>query len=242
MARKPKSDWAPTKYELRRNRWRASAANGISSRLVTDLQLRGYETALRSFARGRLVDLGCGNAPLCGIYRRLVDEYVWADWASTAHALFYLDHEVDLNKPLPFADAEFDTVLLSDVLEHIAEPDLLLSEIARILRPGGHAIIGVPFLYWIHEAPHDHHRYTKFKLVHFGEKHRLEVVQIEEAGGALDVWSDLTSKLLELVWAPLAGVAYYGWVLAKKLPVIHRVNTKAVWKFPLAYVAVYRRP
>jgi len=46
-----------------------------------------------------------------------------------------LDQMVDLTGALPFERGSFDTVLLTDVLEHIPEPTSLMCEIARILRP-----------------------------------------------------------------------------------------------------------
>ena len=45
---------------------------------------------------------------------------------------------------LPFGDGEFDTVMLDNVLEHIAQPAPLLREIARVLKPKGRAVVGVP--------------------------------------------------------------------------------------------------
>jgi SAM-dependent methyltransferase len=240
--KKRKSDWSPTKYELHRGHWRYNRAWGVDSRLMSDLQADGYQTAISKYAHGSLVDLGCGNAPLCGMYKPLVTEYTWADWPNSAHQMFDLDLEVDLNGRLPFASARYDTILLSDVMEHIAEPDLLFSELVRIARPGGSIIVGVPFFYWLHEEPHDFHRYTKFKLKHFGEKHGAPAVDIWEAGGAFDVWSDLTSKLVGAVWKPLGALPYYAWKAAKAVGPVRRLNAEGTWRFPLAYVAVFRKP
>lgn len=52
----------------------------------------------------------------------------------------------DLRRPLPFADASFDLVYCSHVLEHFAHPDLqrLLQQVLRILRPGGRFLVAVP--------------------------------------------------------------------------------------------------
>ena len=210
---------------------------------MEDLQAAAYERAIAKFARGKLIDLGCGNAPLAGIYGPIVDEYVWADWATSSdRQLFEIDFEVDLNLPLPFESAGFDTVLLSDVLEHIAEPDALFGELARITKSGGFVIIGVPFLYWIHEQPHDYHRYTRYKLEHFATKHNLTTIEIKEVGGGLDVWSDLTAKLFQLIWQPLAAVPYFMWAWARRVPLIKRLNDQANWKFPIGYIAVLQRP
>lgn len=237
-----KAAWKPTKAELRRGRWRAAREGGVASRLTADLQIEAYERAIKEHARGRLLDLGCGNAPFAGLYRGLVEEYIWADWGNSPHQLFELDHEIDLNTPpMPFGDAAFDTVLLTDVLEHVVEPDQLLGEIARVLCPGGKLILGVPFLYPIHEQPHDFHRYTQFKLEHFARKHSFEAIEISVVGGGFDVWTDVTGKILGAMWSPLARLPYYTWKLLRSIPPVRRANDSAAWKMPLAYLAVLAR-
>lgn len=45
---------------------------------------------------------------------------------------------------LPFAGASFDLVLATDILEHVEDDRRAIGEIARVLRPGGHALITVP--------------------------------------------------------------------------------------------------
>lgn len=49
----------------------------------------------------------------------------------------------DLNA-LPFGDATVDVVLCAEVLEHMADPSVAIAEMARILKPGGHAVITTP--------------------------------------------------------------------------------------------------
>ncbi len=66
----------------------------------------------------------------------------------------------DLEKPLPMADASYDGALLVNVLEHIYHSRELVSETHRILKPGGKAVIVVPFLFPVHPSPHDYWRYT----------------------------------------------------------------------------------
>lgn len=241
--RKPKNAWFPTKFENHHGRWRASRKETpVTSRLMADLQARGYQQAIEKYAHGRLIDLGCGNAPLAALYRPRVDEYYWADWPNSAHQKFELDYEVDLNEDLPFDPSSFDTILLSDVLEHLANPDKLFSQVSRMLRPNGNLIIGVPFLYHIHEHPHDYHRYTRFKLEWFARDHGLEAVDIREVGGGLDTLADLSGKLAGTIWRPLARIPYHIWWTFRAVPAIRRLNDKIAWKFPLAYIAIYRRP
>lgn len=66
----------------------------------------------------------------------------------------------DLEKPLPFPDTTFDGVLLLNVLEHIFNYQQLLAESARVLKPGGHVVIVVPFFFPVHPSPRDYWRFT----------------------------------------------------------------------------------
>jgi len=62
-----------------------------------------------------------------------------------------LTHNVE--EGLPFADASFDLVWCTEVIEHLHKPEFLLSEIERVLAPGGRAILTTPnsgwWFYWI---------------------------------------------------------------------------------------------
>jgi len=162
--------WKPTKYVPAKNGWRPShdvAEVTRADRFIAGIQCKAYERLIRKHARGRLLDLGCGKIPLYGIYRAHVTECIGVDWPDTPHPSPHIDIEADLNGPLPFEDGRFDTILLTDVLEHIAEPALLWREMARILAPGGSIILAAPFMYCVHEAPHDYARHTEFALRRF---------------------------------------------------------------------------
>lgn len=176
---------------------------GIASRLSSDLIAAAYGRELPLHARGKLLDLGCGKVPLYAVYRDLVSECTCVDWSNTAHKNEYLDHECDLTKPLPFRDGEFDTILLSDVLEHIPTPEALCREMARLLAPGGKLIMNVPFYYWLHEEPHDYYRYTEHALRRFVDLAGLRLVLLRATGGSPEVAADLLAK--HLVYVPLIG-------------------------------------
>jgi SAM-dependent methyltransferase len=154
-------NWKPTTVVRGRNGFQPSSDPrflSISSRLVARCQFQRLERLIQRCASGDMLDLGCGYAPYFEIYKELVDSIVCVDWENSAHKNDLLDYVMDLNCPLSFEDESFDTILLTDVLEHIYEPARLLSEVGRILRRGGHCIIGVPFFYWLHERPFDFHR------------------------------------------------------------------------------------
>lgn len=63
---------------------------------------------------------------------------------------------------LPFATGAIDAVLVSEVLEHLCEPQAALAEIRRVLRSGGILAGSVPFMsQGVHADPHDYFRYTE---------------------------------------------------------------------------------
>lgn len=63
-----------------------------------------------------------------------------------------------------FPDETFDAVIIMEVLEHVPEPHRATLEIHRLLKPGGRLIASTPFLFPIHDRPHDYFRYTKYGL------------------------------------------------------------------------------
>jgi SAM-dependent methyltransferase len=239
--------WAPSKYVPYRGRWRGSrdrAALGVGSRLHADRVVACYEAALPAFARGALLDLGCGTVPLHGLYAPLVAGSTCVDWAASPHATNHIDIVADLSQPLPLADGAFDTVILSDVLEHVPEPRALLAEIARVLRPGGHLLLNVPFLYGLHELPHDYYRYTRFALARLVGGAGLELLQLRAIGGSLHVLADLLAKHLvhlPLLGAPLAMGVQGAVGLLDRTALGGRVAEKTAERFPAGYFLVARR-
>lgn len=198
--------WSPTKYVRRNGRLRATrdtAYLAIGSRLVADLVAERYDASLRTCARGRLLDLGCGRTPLYEAYRQWVDSVTTVDWNDGASADgMFVDIQHDLNQPLPFTDEEFETVILSDVLEHLRMPQQLCAEVARILTKRGHFVANTPFIYPVHEAPHDYYRFTVHGIRHLLSTAGLEVLVLEPLGGSLDVGCDILAKHLAQLSMP----------------------------------------
>lgn len=189
--------WHPTKYIYRNGKLVASrniSEISPASRLMANLVAEHYDRYIPLFAKGRLLDLGCGTVPLYAAYQDYIDENICVDWSNTLHSDKFIDYKCDLSKKLPFRDEEFDTVILSDVLEHIPNPDYLWAEIARVLTKGGRLIMNVPFYYWLHEGPYDYYRYTKFALRRFAELHGLHVIVLQPIGGVPEILADILAK------------------------------------------------
>lgn len=239
--------WRPSKYVRRGGRWRASrdpAVLGPASRLNADLVVALYELHLPGLAQGALVDLGCGSVPLYGLYGPHVDSVTCIDWANSPHPSRHLDLQADLSTPLPLADRSFDTVILSDVLEHVPEPRHLWAEMARLLRPDGCVLMNVPFLYGLHEVPHDYGRYTSFALRRMADEAGFDVEQLVAAGGSLHVLANLLAKHLvhlPLLGTPLALALQGCAALPDRWAWGRRFAALSAERFPLGYFMVARR-
>ena len=148
-------------------------------------------------ARGRLLDVGCGQKPYERIFRPFLDEYVGIEREDT----FALTHASDTaGRPdlvydgnrLPFDDRSFDTVLNVQVLEHTPRPSELVKEMARVLRDDGRLILSAPFQFRLHEEPHDYFRYSPHGLRELCRDAGLDVVEVHPMGS---LWSVIGHKL-----------------------------------------------
>jgi SAM-dependent methyltransferase len=110
-----------------------------------------------------VLDAGAGE----GRYRTFLNHtrYVAVDFGAGDETWDYgsLDSMADLHR-LPFADAKFDGVVCTQVLEHVRYPDRVVLELARVLKPGGHLFLSVPQGWHQHQKPHDYFRFTSFAL------------------------------------------------------------------------------
>ncbi len=97
--------------------------------------LLGLRPVLDRHCRGRVLDAGTGRGAYRDLLKTYAEEYVGMDIAPSPATTAVGDAQ-----RLPFAAASFDTVFCSQVLEHVPEPWLALSEFRRVLRPGGRLI------------------------------------------------------------------------------------------------------
>lgn len=224
-----KGQWIPNRQHVYPGSW-----------FVISVYLNLYVEVIQQYARGRLLDLGAGKVPFYGIYKDQVEENLCIDWANSLHQNPHLDIVADLNQVFPLPDNSFDSILCSDVLEHIADPSFFMAETARVLKPGGDLMLMVPFFYWLHETPHDYYRYTEFALRKFCKDNHLEVIELKAYGGYIEVLLDLINKGVGR--KPSLAQLVYG--LSSRLvkwKVVQNIRQKTAARFPLGYCLVARK-
>lgn len=140
--------------------------------------------------QGRLLDFGCGAKPYRNLFQ--VSEYTGIDIENPGHP--HLTEDVDLffdGRNIPFPDASFDAVLCSEVMEHVFEPDAVLQEIARVMKPGAMGLFSTPFVWNEHEVPYDYGRYSAFGFRHLLERNGFEVVELRRTSHFFETWLQL---------------------------------------------------
>lgn len=131
---------------------------------------------------GRLMDFGCGSKPYQSLFRH-VTSYTGVDYAGEGHP--HEQEHIDVyydGRHIPFEDETFDSVLCSEVFEHLFAIRELLPEIARVTKKGGKILLTCPFVWEEHEIPVDYARYTRFALQHMLEEQGFEILVIDKNG------------------------------------------------------------
>lgn len=94
---------------------------------------------------------------------------------------------------LPFKEGEFGFVLSTEMLEHVQDPKKVVSELMRVLRPGGTLVLTTRFVYPLHDAPHDYWRFTKYGLRELFKE--WEVVQLVAETSAFSTIAALMQRI-----------------------------------------------
>ena len=159
--------------------------------------IRTLDPLLERCVRGRTLDAGAGRLTYTPRLARYASEVVSLDRYRIREGLSVIS-EIG---SLPFRSESFDTIFCSQVLEHVPEPRRVLFEFSRILREGGHLVVSVPHLAYLHNEPHDYYRYTQFGLEHLVQEAGFVVEEMRWSGGLLSFLGHLPSTLaVNLAW------------------------------------------
>jgi len=169
-----------------------------------------------SLISGRVLDVGCGQKPYKSLFQST--EHIGLDVEVSGHD--HTNEQIDVyydGKIFPFEDQSFDSVICNQVLEHTATPKLMLSEINRVLKPQGYALLTVPFLGEEHEQPFDFYRYSSFGMKHLLETHNFEIVKMVKLNRNIAL---VSANFWNMYWYKLLKTPYPIISLALT-PIIH---------------------
>lgn len=121
---------------------------------------------------GELLDFGGGSKPYQHLFPQIRNYYsieVESDKEEINADLIYD------GKNLPFEDNKFDTIICTEVFEHIEDLSFTLKELKRVLKPEGKILITTPFMCIEHEMPNDYRRLSLNGLISLMKKNDFEL-------------------------------------------------------------------
>jgi SAM-dependent methyltransferase len=134
----------------------------------------------RDYVRGGLLDVGCGRKPYKDTYFSGATSYVGVDYLTDRSRPDIVASALDL----PLDDESFDTVVSTELLEHVPDPLRALREMHRVLKPGGYLILSTPMYWPRHEMPYDFFRYPYDGMLYLIKESGFELIRIFNRGHA----------------------------------------------------------
>lgn len=125
---------------------------------------------------GKVLDFGCGSAP----YKKLLSqatEYLGLEYDTPENRLHKQANIFYDGITIPLPSNSIGSILSTQTLEHVPNPDQIVSEWFRVLQPGGKLLLTVPCMWPEHEVPYDFQRYTTYGLIKLIKAHGFEVIE-----------------------------------------------------------------
>ncbi len=193
--------------------------------VLRDRWVRQQAAAVQNGAR--VLDVGAGSCPYRHAFAHC--EYRTQDFtALEGEQLRFgeygtIDFVSDASE-IPVESASFDVVLCTEVLEHVPNPDRVISEFARILKPGGRLLLTAPLGSGLHQTPyHFYGGFTPFWYQKFLGEAGFVQLDIEPNGHFFAFFSQEAIRFLRLSWPlrlplPIALLWLPAWLVL--LPVL----------------------
>jgi SAM-dependent methyltransferase len=156
---------------------------------------------------GVLLDAGCGKMP----YKKFILEN---SRVTTYHGLD-IETAIQYDKAIkpdftwngihmPFDMKQYDCCMATEVLEHCPDPEVFLKEVFRVLKDDGVFFFTVPFIWNLHEVPHDEYRYTPFSITRHLKNSGFTNIEVYATGG----WHATMAQMMGL-WVKRSGLSKF---------------------------------
>lgn len=155
-------------------------------------EIKEFATTVSS--QDRVLDVGCGDKPYASLF---------------AHTAAYIGVEiepgpkVDVVAPawkLPFPDHSFDVLFSTQVLEHVSRLSETITEMQRVVKPGGKVFISAPLTFIEHGTPYDFWRFTRYGFQHLFQN--FTIVKIKGLNGFLNTICRLMNTFFQYIPVP----------------------------------------
>ncbi len=191
------------------------------------------ENSLRQcapFVKGVTLDVGCGQRPYEKTFFSGAAKYVGTDYLSERSRPDVVCSALDL----PFEKNSFDTVVSTEVLEHVPDPLRAMREMQRVLRPGGYLVLSTPMYWPRHEVPYDFFRYPYDGILYLVKESGFELTKLYNRGRSYALLGQVLQQIHPISARPLSrlingfflwcdrhlrhDVVTMGWTLAARKP------------------------
>lgn len=142
------------------------------------------------YISGRTIDVGAGSAKYRDIIKPHTTKYAIFD-ISPGKYIDIVGNVLDM----PFENEIYDTVISTQVLEHVEKPWIMVKEISRILKRGGICILTAPFFAPFHSDPHDYFRYSKEGMEALFKNEGFEIIECQPYGNIFMVLFEAVKQL-----------------------------------------------
>ena len=179
---------------------------------------KNLSSAISEFSiniHGHLLDVGCGTKPYHSLFK--VESYRGLDIDSPITRKQLIADDLYDGTKFPYQNDFFESALCNQVLEHVFNPDEFLTEINRVLKPGGKLLLTVPFVWDEHEQPYDYARYSSFGLNALLAKNNFKIISHKKLAADATILFQLTNAYLyKLIqqWPWFLKLLFTGTVIA----------------------------
>ncbi len=206
-----------------------------------------------------MVDFGCGDFRLSRPFINQMKELYGVDnWLAPRYHRYSPDDTHFYYGSIehsPFKSGSFDTVMCTEVLEHVENPEAVVEECFRVLNPSGFLLITIPFNFFIHGAPNDFRRFTIYGLEQLLKKKQFEIVAYTQIGTTffavlnqmITFWgyrqSNFIGRMLNLIFVSmLNGLGILGFRLFKRPQILEVTDRELNDRTnPMGYVIIARK-
>lgn len=171
------------------------------------------------YIRGIVLDAGSGNGNRYRSFFKF-ERYITLDINSSSRPDI-----IGSVENLPLGNASIDSIVCTQVLEHVKDPQQAIKEFYRVLRTGGYCLLTVPQWNELHEEPNDYFRFTKFGLEELFKEAGFKIISIEKRGGfwalngqmqaryIIDLFNLNKNKFLKKIFTPFLWLngKFYIW-------------------------------